>query len=264
MPSIGLQYDLTPDLMAYATYTQGFKAGGYAYTARRNDFEPETVNAYELGIKGTLLDRRLTFAADLFRMDYSNLQESTIVFISGSPVSLVQNAAQSRSQGAEFNATFRLSPLVSLSTDLTYLDSTYKNYPAGACTLLGVATGCLSQNLTGKRRAFSPEFSGNVALNVNLPVGDNEVRLSPSVYFTTSYYQSATADPLLTQKGYAKVDLRLAFGPSTKNWEIALIGKNLTDKTTAGFRQGITGSNGTILAMPEPPRTVGIQFTLTR
>ncbi|PBN41840.1 TonB-dependent receptor [Sphingobium sp. D43FB] len=263
MPSIGLQYDLAPSLMAYASYTKGFKAGGYAYTSRTNDFEPETVNAYEFGLKGTLFDRRLTFAADVFRMDYNDLQESTVVFISGSPVSLVQNAAQSRSQGAEFNATFRLSRALSLSTDLTYLDSAYKNYPAGACTLIGVATGCQSQNLTGKRRAFSPKYSGNVALNVTIPVGDNEVRLSPSVYFTTAYFQSATADPLLEQEGYAKADVRLAFGPTDKRWEIALIGKNLTDKTTAGFRQGITGTNGTILAMPEPPRTIGVQFTLT-
>ncbi|HEX7819782.1 MAG TPA: TonB-dependent receptor [Sphingobium sp.] len=239
MPSIGLQYDLTPSLMTYASYTKGFKAGGYAYTSRANDFEPETVNAYELGIKGSLLGRRLTFAADIFRMDYQNLQESTVVFISGSPVSLVQNAAQSRSQGAEFNASFRLSRALSLSTDLTYLDSTYKNYPAGACTLLGVATGCVSQSLSGKRRAFSPKYSGNVALNATIPAGNNEVRLSPSLYFTTAYFQSATADPLLRQDGYAKLDMRAGFGPSNKRWEVALIGKNLTDETTAGFRQGI-------------------------
>jgi len=262
MPSAGLQYDVTPDIMAYATYTKGFKAGGYAYTARRNDFQPETVDAYEIGVKGDLFDRRLSFAADIFRMDYKNLQESTVVFISGSPVSLVQNAAQSRAQGFEFNASLRLSPLLSITTDFTWLDSKYKNYAAGACTIYGVATGCTSQDMSGKRRGYSPKYSGNVGVNLTLPTGDNEVRVNPSLYYTSSYFESATADPLLRQSGYAKVDLRIGFGPSDRKWEIALIGKNLTDKVTSGFRQGITGTNGTIMAMPEPPRTIGIQFSV--
>jgi len=264
MPSVGLQYDLGADIMAYATYSKGFKAGGYAYTARRNDFEPETVDSYEAGIKGTILDRRLTFAADVFRMDYQNMQESTIVFINGSPISLVQNAARSRSQGVEFNGTLRLSPVFSISTDVTYLDSKYLSYPAGACTLYGVATGCTSQNLTGKRRGYSPEFSGNVVVNATFPAGDNEVRISPSVYFTTAFYQSATADPLLRQAGYAKVDLRIGYGPDDRRWEVALVGKNLTDKTTTGFQQGITGTNGTIMGIAEPPRTIGIQLSINR
>jgi len=264
MPSVSIQYDLTSDLMVYASYSKGFKAGGYAYTARSNIFEPETVDAYEVGLKGSLLDRRLSFAADVFRMDYKNLQESTIVFINGSPISLVQNAAESRAQGAELNANLRISSALSISTDLTYLDSVYSNYPAGACTLLGVATGCRFQDLSGKRRGFSPEWSGNLAANLALPVGEHELRVSPLLYFTSAYYQSATADPLLRQEGYAKVDLRIGFGPSDRRWEVALIGKNLTDKTTAGFRQGITGTNGTILALAEPPRTIGIQFSIAR
>jgi outer membrane receptor protein involved in Fe transport len=263
MPSAGVQYDVTQNIMSYATFTQGFKAGGYSFTGRPVDYNPETVNAYEVGLKGQFFDRRLAVNADVFRSNYQNLQESTIITSPfNPPFSLVQNAAQSRSQGVELNAELALMRHLSITTDLAYLDSKYLSYPAGACTILGSATGCVSQDLSGKQRPYSPKYSGNLGLDMRWALLGNEIRVNPSVYVTSGFFESATADPLLYQGGYAKFDMRIGYGPDDGRWAVAVIGRNLTDRLTSGFRQSITGTIGATMAIPDPPRVIALQFSI--
>jgi outer membrane receptor protein involved in Fe transport len=269
MPSAGVQYDVTGDLMTYATYSKGFKAGGYSSTASNGVFDPEDVDAYEVGVKGSLLDRALTFSLDMFRSDYKNLQESVAIFLpSGSVMTLVANAASARSQGVEFDGSWRLVPGLTLSAGLAYLDAKYRSFPNAPCnslgTRLGAAAGCVngSQDLAGSRRAYAPRFSGNVSLNAEIPVGDNVVRLNPYLYFTSRFFESSTADYLIAQDGYAKVDMRIGFGPEDRAWEIAAIGKNLTDKATAGFRQTVSSALGSVSALADRPRSVAVQLSI--
>lgn len=265
MPSAGVQYDLTPLVMTYFTYTRGFKAGGYSFSARALDFNPETVDSYEAGIKSRLFDRRLTLNLAIFQSDYKNLQETVLQPLgAGTVAAIVANAAATRAKGVEGSASLRLMEGLSLNADISYLDSRYRDYSNGACTIQqGLVPGCI-QSMSGKRRAFAPAFSGNVGISAAMPVGGYRVTLDPSLYFSSGYYQSATADPLLRQSGYAKVDLRLAVAPSGGRWEVALIGKNLTDRITAGYRQPVSSSTGSVFALPEPPRTIAVQFTIHR
>lgn len=271
MPSVGLQFEASRDLTAYATYTKGFKAGGYSGGSTGGDFGPETVNAYEVGVKGNLFDRRLTFALSAFRGDYAGLQESVSENLpSGSVRVSVANAASARSQGLEFSASLRLASWLTASTDLAYLDATYRDYDAAPCssiqTLRGVSAGCIAarQDLSGKRRGFAPEWSGNFRLEATIPAGDYQVRVTPLMYLTSWYYQSSTADDLIKQGGYAKFDLRIGVGPQDEQWELAVIGKNLNDRATAGFRQTVSGAAGSVSALAERPRTVAVQFTIKR
>jgi outer membrane receptor protein involved in Fe transport len=265
MPSVGVQYDLTDRVMTYATFSTGFKAGGYSSAARALDFDPETVKNYEVGVKSKVFGGRAIINADLFRGDYSNLQETAIVSgPNGINVSVINNAAASRSQGVELGASFRLVPDVSLSSDLAYLDSKYLDYPNGACTIEGNLTSGCVQDMSGKRRAFSPQWSGNVALDVVVPFSGYEFIAQPSVYFSSSYFELSTADPLLKQDGYAKLDLRLAVRSPSQGWEIALIGKNLTDQTTSGFRALVTGAPGSVFALTDPPRSFAVQLSVRR
>ncbi len=265
MPSVGVQYDVAPDIMAYATFSTGFKAGGFGGTNVIESYGPETVKAYEVGVKGSLFDRALDFTLAAFRSDYRDLQEATIVFLpSGSVIAVTTNAASARSQGIEFGSTLRVSPNLSFSADVAYLDSRFRNYPNGGCTVLQtLANGLVcSQDLSGKRRPFAPEFSGNVGASLTVPAGDYTVRVDPSVYFVSDYNQQAGNDSLYIQKGYAKADLRIGFGPADGRWEIAAIGKNLTDKQTASFRSGVTASPGSVIAFAERGRSVALQFTI--
>lgn len=268
MPSVSLQFEATPDVTAYASYTKGFKAGGYSGGSAGGDFGPETVNAYEVGIKGNLFDRRVTFSLSAFRGDYSGLQESVSETLPSGTVRVsVANAASARSQGVELSASWRMTSWLTASTDLAYLDAIYRNYNGAPCssiqTLLGASSGCIGrrQDLSGKRRGFAPEWTGNFRLDATIPAGDMNVRVSPLLYFSSWYFQSSTADDLIRQKGYAKVDLRVSVGPKDDRWGLAVIGQNLTNKATAGFRQTVSGANGSVSALAERPRTVAVQLT---
>ena len=64
----------------------------------------------------------------------------------------------------------------------------------------------------------------------------------------------------MSQSGYAKLDARVAFGRSDGLWELAIIGKNLTNKITASYRQTIVAP-GSFQALADPRRSVGLQVT---
>ncbi len=265
MPSVGFQIDANDDVMAYGTYTRGFKAGGFGSSTIGETFGAETVDAYELGLKSSLFDRRLSLNLALFQSNYSDLQESTSSFqSSGTIITLITNAAKARARGVELGLSARLAPRISLNADFAYLDSIYTKYTNGSCTIVQAQTpGCI-QNMSGKRRAFAPEFSGTIGIAASVPVGELELRVDPSVSFSSSFFQSATADNLLKQDAYGKIDLRVGIGPQDRSWEVALIGRNLTDKTTASFRNALPTGGTTIWAFAERPRSVAIQVSIKR
>ncbi|HEX7783061.1 MAG TPA: TonB-dependent receptor [Sphingobium sp.] len=264
LPSIDLRYEFNPDISAYASYAKGFKAGGYAASSRGYEFSPENADAYEIGLKGSLFDRKLFTTIALFRTDYKDLQEASSVIVGASVVAVIANAAEARSQGVELATSLRASKNLTFRWEVSYVDSKYLNYPTAPCTVLAsTQTRNCVQDMSGKRRAFAPKWSGVVGATLTLPFGnDAELKIDPSVFFTSQFFESASADPLLVQPGYAKIDLRVGYGPSDQRWEVAVIGKNLTDKATASYRLGIPLSPGSVAANPEPPRTIAVQMNV--
>jgi iron complex outermembrane recepter protein len=265
MPSAGLQYDVSKDLMTYVTFTTGFKAGGFSGAATSNTFGPEKVDSYEAGIKGSFFDRRLTLNADVFRMNYTGLQETAYT---QTLASIVLNAAESVSQGLEVNGDWRVSEALRLHADLAYLDSTYQNFRNAPCTSLSVlkktcgtaTTG--PQDMSGKRRANAPEFSGGIGATAQYMVAGRQLRIDPSLSFTTEYFLNAAADPLLRQGGYTQYNLRVGYGPEDSRWEVALVGKNLGDKAVKSFALEMPGSLGTTEALPERGRNIALQVSV--
>jgi outer membrane receptor protein involved in Fe transport len=264
MPSVGLQYTFSEDVMGYVKYTTGFKAGGFSGAATANVFGPETVDAYEAGLKTTSQGGRMTANVSLFRMEYKGLQETAY---SQTLASIVLNAAESVSQGLELALDYRIAPQFALRADIAFLNSEYKNFtnaPCKSAALLAGTCGTVTlggQNMSGLSRPYSPDFSGSLGFNLTLPMGANEVRIDPSMYLTSAYFMNAAADPLLRQKGYAKYDLRVGYGPDDSRWEVAFVGKNLTDKETLGVMLEVPGSPGSVSGFPERGRSLALQFT---
>lgn len=264
MPSANLQFKITPTTNAYISFARGFKAGGFGDSDQIVRFDPEYVDAYEIGFKGSLFDRMISYNIAMFRSNYDDLQEaSSIVQTNGSILQTIANVAQARSQGLEVGGTLRLSRMLSFNTDLAYLDSTYLNYRGAPCTILQSLTPNCTQDLSGKQRSFAPKYSGNLSADLTVPIESrNEVRFSPSLYFTSRYFQQPNGDPLTSQDGYIKYDARVSFGPKDRAWEFAVIGKNLSDKKTGSFRQPLGTSPGGYYILSERPRAVILQFSI--
>lgn len=293
MPSASIQYDVTPDIMLYGSYAEGFKAGGFSTANDSSSFDPEYVQAFEIGAKGITLDGDLSFGFSVFRNNFDDLQETVVqnllIDIGGGNTvstinSVVRNVASSRSQGVELDLTLEVNEFLSFSTSVAYLDVKYLSYENAPCSQFQQASqaqdaqGNLvfdgsgapvslcaqmggTQDLSGKRRAYAPEWSGNVAANLTYPVNDSlTVKFSPVLYFKSEHFLSAEADPLLSQDGFAKLDARLALS-SEAGWDLAVIGRNLTDKLTGSFASAVTGANGSTRYLVERPRSFAVQLS---
>lgn len=263
MPAASAEYDLSRNVMAYLSYAKGFKAGGFAGYSGKSIFEPETVDAFEAGIKSTFLGGRAVLNLAAFYSKYNDLQETTTIFTQlGTTRQIIGNVAKSTSKGIEVNGHLTLADGVVLNADVAYLNARYEDYEGAPCTARQslFANPC-TQDLSGKRRAFAPEWSGNVSLSVDRPlINSLRLRLDTNMYFTSWYFQQPIADKNLSQSGYAKLDARVAVGPDDRKWEIALVGKNLTDKRTASFRQNIA-SPGSFQFLEDPGRSIGFQLS---
>lgn len=267
MPSVSLQYDLTDDVMGYVSYSEGFKAGGFSTANTIDTFDPEYVKAYEAGLKGTLLKRRLMANLIFFYNEYSDMQETSVITSGVTIVNVVRNAAAAISKGVEFDASILVTENLILTGSVALLDSKYENFPDAACTMaqqdaLGGSSVPCTQDLSGKQRAFSPNWSGNIGAQYTLPVGDYDISIEPLVYFSDGTYLSSEIDPWLYQDAFAKVDLRIGLTPGSKKWGVALIGKNLTDEITASVANSVTGSDGSARYFVDRPRSVAVQISL--
>jgi iron complex outermembrane receptor protein len=266
MPSSKIQYKFDPSMMGYFSYAKGFKAGGFngadnTGIASNLPYGPEHVNAYELGIKSTWLDNRVLLNFDLFRSDYTDLQVSTnLASTTGTFVSLVKNAASSRSQGAELEAQWVATREFRLSAELTYLDAYYVSYPNVSPTQLQQFEGLATQDLSGKPTEFAPKWSGSVTGTYAVALPGNYAFITELTdLISSSYFLSGTDDPTVEQSSYERLDARLSLENSEGHWAFDVIGKNLTDRTILTFAAPYTLSPGSLYGIKQSTRSVAAQ-----
>ena len=264
-PSAKLQWDIDGDHMVYLSYSEGHKSGGFnassdapvqgapsidsegglTYTTPGDkfDYDEETAKSMELGYKGTLADGSVQLNAAVFATDYSDLQ---VAIFQGTNFT-VENAAQADLWGAEVDIRWAATDNLEVGGSLAYLDFEFDEYSAG-CTIDGiVAAGNIDrangnakgttpcrQDLSGERNAFAPEYSGNLFADYTRYVfGDLQLKATVDVNFKSEMYLDYDLDERIKQAGYGKVNARLAL--SNENWEVAIFGRNLGDKTTHSF-----------------------------
>ena len=89
--------------------------------------------------------------------------------------------------------------------------------------------------------------------------GNYLLKIDPVLAFSSSFLQQSFNDPQFSQSAYEKIDLRIALESEDHGWEFAVIGRNLTDKITASFRNVVPTSPGAVFALPERGRSIAIQ-----
>jgi iron complex outermembrane receptor protein len=280
MPSAGIQYQVDSQVMAYFSYSRGFKAGGFdglnsvigpPHTLVA--YEPEHVNAYELGLKSKWLDDRVLFDLDVFRSNYNALQVEASVFIPSLNAfeGRVANAAVSVSQGVEFEGQWAVTKDFRLSANVTYLESYYVSYPNGPlnteqkfCAQSYVLPYCSiypnpvppSADLSGQPTEYAPRWSGSVSASYSLLLpADYKFTTDLSPYFTSAY-DTDSGDPFYHVSAYVRLDGRLTLEKTGDRWAFDLIGKNLTNRIIVANPSGFS----LYQVSKEQPRNVAIQF----
>ena len=263
-PSVTVEWDVTGNVMTYATYGQGFKAGGFDEDNINGDpaseeFDPETVDSYAVGLKASLASGAAYLNVELFRSDFDDLQVSTF---DGTAAFLVGNAAKARSQGVDVDFRWQATESLALGGALSLLDAEYESYAEGPC-VFGAGAVC---DLTGENLQFAPEYSGNVYGEYFWSVFQNwELGLQASVNFSDAYDIPGDLDPVVAQDSFYKLNARVSLNSADGRYGFALIGKNLTDEKTTSWGNDVPlgafiGNN--YFQFIDPPRTIGLQASV--
>ena len=290
-PDITLSWTPTADILVYGAYKAAYKSGGYSNSAINSSlapnpnadlqFQPEKGKGFEVGIKSTILDNQLRANLTLYDYKYTDLQ---IDYFNAQIFAYVTyNAGRARTRGAELELEFapRAAPGLTLSGTLNYNKARYSDFIAPCYSGQSIAQGCTSidadgvprQDLNGVPTANAPKWTGTAGVSYESDIGTNFlVGGNLNMRYSSSYLGSSFGDYYTEQNAYAVIDAGLYFGPADESWQLALIGKNLTDKFyfIGGGTAPLTGSGtGTAAAVPgdnigygSVPRTVAVQATV--
>ncbi len=271
-PMINVQWDVGSDAMLYASASTGFKAGGFDARSNRAalpdgspalEFEEEEALAFEVGGKLQLLDGAAELNIALFRTEFDDLQVSVFDGVLGFDVA---NAAEAVSQGVELDGRWQATDHLMFSGAVGYTDFEFENYPDGACykgqTPDRVESGVPFCDWSGNTNQLTPEFSATVSADFVYPVwGNLELRATLDVIYSDEYFAAPDLDPNLVQDSFTKINARLGIGSVDGTWDVALVGKNLTDEEIISFGNDVplTGPVQSYFAFVERPATVAIQ-----
>jgi iron complex outermembrane receptor protein len=232
-PRITLDYHFTPDIMAYATFSRGFKSGGFQFVVIDQSlsdrvFDPERVSAYEAGLRTELFDRKVKLNLTGFHYDYGNLQLLRLLATSGGASTVVDNVASSRIDGMEAEAQWKVTPGFTLGGSYAYLDARFKEY-----------TYSSGQDFGGTPLPRSPWHSVSAFADIafDLP-GGIDGRFHADWSYTSSLTHepggfgvrgsTASLNPAFVERGHNIVNLRAEL--SKNDWTVTAYVDNLFDE----------------------------------
>lgn len=270
----GAQWDVMPDVMLFATYSTGFKSGGFNSSfsnrplGQARVFQAETVANYEAGIRSQWFDRAVTANATLYRTTIDNLQDRGFDGL----IFTTRNVASLRQQGVEFDVTVRPTRNVTLGVSGAYLDSEFLDFRNAPN--LPAFTG--TQDLTGSRANFSPEWQGNAFAQFQGRMASGwGITARSDLRFTSdaNIGSDSNGNPDTVEPGYTLLSGRLAVTAPDERFEVSLFGENLTDtgycaqrvtqtgESLLGVRNPVTGATA-IRCLTGTPRRYGVQVKM--
>jgi outer membrane receptor protein involved in Fe transport len=269
-PEVTLSYHITPNIMLYGAYKEGFKSGGFSEpavipvnaTAANQEFGQEHVHGEEVGLKFSNLADRLTGDITLYDYVYSGLQLTA--FQAATTSYFTQNAAAAVSRGVEVNVSYRVNEPFSVHTSFGYSDAHYISFPNSQCWVGETAAeGCVGgvHDLSGQPLSRAPSWSVLAGVSYDTPVaGDWKVGVEINGRYSTGYYIGTNNNPYGWQGDYETLDATIRLYDA--KWEAALVGRNLTDTIYATYGgDKPLGGRGDVIAGIGRPREVVFQVT---
>jgi len=264
-----VEYDVNDDTLMFARYARGFKAGGFDEDNVQNtpasvEFESETVDAFEIGSKSTLLDGAMRLNLTAFYNTYDNLQVSTF---DGVASFIVGNAASANTKGIEADLDYQVNENFDLKLAAAYLDAKYDEYPGGPSVTQPDGTSAPSQDLSGRPLQFAPKITINAVAGYETAIFEKwNGRIEVNGNYNDGYEVPGDLDPNLAQDSFFKFGARVSLFDEN-GLSLSVIGKNLTDEKTTQWGNdlplstlvGTTGNN--YFQYIDPPRTVTFQVS---
>ncbi len=245
---------ITPDLFAYATYSRGNKSGGINVVQLPPGVDavvkPERLDNYEIGVKSTWLNNKLTVNADVFWIEDSDYQGVAVAPLStGVYTFFLANVPKVQSRGFEFDSHAQPTDWLSLNLAGAYTDAIYESYPQGQCPpeVAGAATKIC--DLTGKPVPGTSRYTLSAGGEISQPVGrlgryDLVGYLGADFSLRSNFYVAANDSKYALVPGFGLLDLRLGARTSDGRYDAFLWSHNATNThyfTTIGAASPVSG-----------------------
>jgi iron complex outermembrane receptor protein len=247
----GLQFDLTKQVTAYVTYSRGYKGPAYnVFFNFRNAFDnlalnPETSDSYEVGLKTTAFDNRLSANFAAYDTTYDDFQANFTDIVLGAPVTRLINAGKVRTRGVELDLTVRPTRPLTLRAALAATHARIVKFklPPGL-TPAQIAAA----NIDGQPLPFSPDWKATAGANYRVQV-DRDYALDFGTDYSwqskIQYDIAETADTI--QGAYGIWNASVALTSASGKWRVSVLVKNIADKSYAAFLSAGTGNLGRIV-----------------
>lgn len=262
-PKVGVDFNLTPDTLLYASYSKGFKAGTYNLGALTPPLQPENVDAYDIGMKTTLFDGRLRANLSAFHYNYKDLQVTKVVNVQ----LVLENAASASIDGieGEFAARPFDMPLL-FSLNVAFLHARFDEYvtadnsrPGGDGRTIDPSSGLPAFDLHGNALAQAPDTTLGLGVEYtwNWQAGAVTVR-GEGTWVDRTFFSPFNRTEV-SQAPYRLLNFFVNYEAPGEHWTASAYVKNATDETIltgATVDTPLLGS--AIIGYVQPPRTYGV------
>ena len=267
---IGLDADIGENTLLYGSVSTGFKAGGFNGGQCGNPYDPETLTAYEIGAKARFLDNTLQLNVTAFFYDYEDLQAR--LFINNA--SIVQNAADAETYGAEIEWLWLASERFRLDGSISVLNSEFKDFVSTDPLLPQVGTNCnpltgldCLQDLSGNDLLRAPDLKATVTAEYDIPLGQSGMLTLRGEYaYTDEMYHTVFNNDFARQDDYSLTNARLIWTPAggaLEGFKFIAFVENISDEEFVMIHAPNATTGGTISQFG-PPRTWGVQVRFSR
>lgn len=283
-----IDHKFSDDIMGYVAYNRGFKSGLFniaaisaGSTAAPAPVEPEELDAYTIGFKSELADRRIRLNVEAYYYDYRNLQTQNV---NPNGTTVLLNGGKATIKGVDVEATFRATQRLTINASMSVADGQYDSFqnglqffplppnppipiPAGCAATVPVyppAAGAspLAQrscDLSGNKTIQTPPFSSNVAMTYDLPTSSGDFSFTASWTRAGNFFWEAGNQPYAKQPKTNIVAASAQWSLLGDAFSVRIWGRNLTNEKYATYAANSTTSG--YKYSPAEPRTYGVTLS---
>ena len=220
---IGLDRKLNDDVMVYASYSRGFKSGVFNLLAVTDPVvKPEVVDAYEIGVKSDLFDKRVRLNLAGHFADYSDIQLTSVATGTGAGATVLKNAARSRIYGLDMDFEIAATDRLTFRGGGQILHARYTSYPDAPCLQVNPLGGYIqsgaSCDASGNRMVRTPDWMFNAAADYRIPVRAGRIDVNLSYAYNDGWFWEA--DNRLRQRPFSLVNGQIKFSSAEDKYSV--------------------------------------------
>lgn len=255
---LSVDHRFSSELLAYASYNRGFKSGLFdPLTQPLNLVRPEVLDAYEIGVKADLFDRRLRLNIAGFHYDYSQIQVSRVV----TGTIFLLNGAGAQVDGVDIDATAKIGSRLTLNAGLSILHDRFTSFDAAVITtpLLSGGNAVSAGSAKGNRLPYSPDWTANASATYTVPTSAGPLAFNLTYFHNDGYYEGP--ENRLRQKSFNLVNTSIGWTSESGRFNASIWGKNIFNQYYATQMSAQARGDSNVVGDPRTYGvTVGVSF----